>query len=43
MLKYKYVTIVHKGNFYDIVFANDSDDNKCSAMFDQFMESVEID
>jgi len=43
VLKYKYVTIVHKGNFYDIVFANDSDDNKCSAMFDQFMESVEID
>ena len=43
VLKYKYVTIVHKGNFYDIVFANDSEDNKCSAMFNQFMESVEID
>ncbi len=40
VLKYKYVAIVHKGNFYDIVFANDKDDNKCAAMFDKFQQSL---
>ncbi len=42
VLKYKYVAIVHKGNFYDIVFANDKDDNKCSAMFDKFQKSLTL-
>ena len=40
VLSYKYVAILHKGNFYDIVFANDDSDNKCSAMFDQFQKSL---
>lgn len=40
VLRYKYVAIVHKGNFYDIVFANDKDDNKCAAMFDKFQQSL---
>lgn len=40
VLKYKYVAIVHKGNFYDIVFANDKDDNRCAAMFDKFQQSL---
>jgi hypothetical protein len=40
VLKYKYVAIVHKGNFYDIVFANDKDDNKCAAMFDKFQQTL---
>ena len=42
ILRYKYVAIVHKGNFYDIVFANDSDDNRCSAMFDKFQQSLTL-
>ena len=42
MLKYKYVAIVHKGNFYDIVFANDKDDNRCAAMFDKFQGSLTL-
>lgn len=42
ILKYKYVAIVHKGNFYDIVFANDKDDNRCAAMFDKFQNSLSL-
>ena len=42
VLKYKYVAIVHKGNYFDIVFANDNDDSKCASMFDKFMESLEL-
>ena len=42
MLRYKYVAIVHKGNFYDIVFANDKDDNRCAAMFDKFQQTLRL-
>ena len=42
ILKYKYVAIVHKGNFYDIVFANDNDDNRCVAMFDKFQKTLRL-
>ena len=42
VLKYKYIAIVHKGNFYDIVFANDNNDSKCASMFDKFTKSLEL-
>lgn len=42
VLKYKYVAIVHKGNFYDIVFANDNDNTQCAQMFEKFMRSLEL-
>lgn len=43
VIKYKYVAIVHKGNFYDIVFANDDENTQCLAMFEKFMKSLELD
>lgn len=43
VIKYKYVAIVHKGNFYDIVFANDDENTQCLAMFEKFMRSLELD
>lgn len=43
VVKYKYVAIVHKGNFYDIVFANDDENTQCLVMFEKFMKSLELD
>ena len=43
VLRYQYVAIIHRGNFYDIVFANDINDGRCKSMFDQFMNSVKLD
>ena len=43
VLRYQYVAIIHRGNFYDIVFANDNNDGRCKSMFDQFMNSVRLD
>lgn len=37
--KYKHIAIVHKENFYDIVYANTEDDSTCSGMYDSLISS----
>ena len=40
--KYRFVTIVYKGNFYEIRYVNLDSDNKCSAMYDSLVNSLEF-
>lgn len=42
-IRYKYISIVYKGNFYHITFGNVKDDNTCSAMFNSFVETLDFD
>lgn len=41
--KYKYITIVYNGNFYDIKFANLNNDSECIKMFNNFTSSLSLD
>lgn len=41
--KYRFVTIVYKGNFYEIRYVNLNDDATCSSMYDDLVESLEFD
>lgn len=41
--KYKYVSIVYKGNFYDIRYVNIQDDGTCSSMYDAFVQTLAFD
>lgn len=40
--KYRFVTMVYKGNFYEIRYVNIDEDNKCSAMYDDLIDSLEF-
>lgn len=42
-VKFKYVSIVYKGSFYNITYSNTRDDNECSAGFDQFIQTLAFD
>ncbi len=41
-LKYKYLTAIYKGHFYDIELANNSNDNVCGASLDNFSKSLKF-
>lgn len=41
--KYKYVSMVYKGNFYNIVYANTDNESTCSAMYDKFINTLAFD
>ena len=41
-LRYKYLTAIYKGHFYDIELANNSDDNVCGASLDNFSKSLKF-
>ena len=38
--KYKYVSIVYKGTFYDIRYVNLDEDGSCSESFDNFINTL---
>ena len=39
-LRYKYVSIVHKGNFYHTVYVNPNNNKTCSTMYNDFISSL---
>ena len=41
--KYRFVTMVYKGNFYEIRYVNLDGNNDCSAMYDDLLDSLEFD
>ena len=41
-LRYKYLTAIYKGHFYDIELANNSNDNVCGASLDNFSKSLKF-
>lgn len=41
-VKYRYVSIVYKGNYYRINFSNIKSNNECSAMYDEMVNSMEF-
>lgn len=41
--KYRFVTIVYKGNYYEIRYVNLNDDNVCSSMYEDLVESLKFD
>ncbi len=41
--KYKHVSIVHNGSFYDIVYTNTENDSDCSSMYKNFVSSLKFD
>lgn len=41
--KYRFVTMVYKGNFYEIRYVNLENSNECSAMYDNLLDSLEFD
>ena len=41
-LKYKYVTSMYKGYFYDIELVNNSNDTICGASLDNFSKSLKF-
>lgn len=41
-LRYKYSTIVNMGNFYQIVFVNLNDDEKCLSMYNEFADTLKF-
>lgn len=41
-IKYRYVSIVYKGNYYRINFSNTKSNNECSAMYDEVVNSMEF-
>ena len=42
LLRYKYLTAIYKGHFYDIELANNSNDNVCGASLDNFSKSLKF-
>ena len=40
--KFRFVTILYKNNYYEIRYVNSDDDNTCSAMYDELIESLEF-
>ena len=42
-VKFKYVSIVYKGSFYNIIYSNTRNDNECSSGFDQLIETLAFD
>jgi hypothetical protein len=38
--KYKYISIVYKGNYYTVIYANLSLDNDCSMYYNKFRETL---
>ena len=40
--KYKYISIVRDGNYYNIVFANTSNDGECSAIYENFIKTLDF-
>ncbi len=41
--KYRFVTIVYEGNFYEIIYVNPKDDSKCSSMYDAMLQTLAFD
>ena len=41
-LRYKYSTIVHRGNFYQVVFVNLNGDDKCLEMYNEFADTLKF-
>ena len=41
-LKYKYLTSMYKGYFYDIELVNNSNDTVCGASLDNFSKSLKF-
>lgn len=42
-IKFKYVSIVYKGSFYNIIYSNTRNDNDCSSGFDQLIQTLAFD
>ncbi len=40
--KYKYISIVYDNAYYNIVYANIDDDNECSNMYEDFVNTLEF-
>lgn len=40
--KYRFITIVYKGKFYELIYTNLEGDNTCSAMYDELIQSLEF-
>lgn len=41
-IKYQYVAIVYQNNSYTIVYTNTENDNTCSAMFNEFIDTLKF-
>lgn len=41
-LRYKYSTIVHRGNFYQVVFVNLNGDETCLEMYNEFSDTLKF-
>ena len=42
IIKYRYVSIVYKGNFYHTVFVNPNNDKKCYEMYQDFIQTMKF-
>lgn len=40
IVKYRYVSIIYKGNYYQVVYANNDNNNECSSMYDSMIDSM---
>lgn len=38
--KYRYVSIIYKGNFYNIIYVNTQNDSECSVMYEKLIETL---